>query len=492
MRFLLAALIGSAALASAQIETFTIREEFGVSHPRQIIDFDLHSKPDPAKSYVIGPDGTEVPFQLLSGNRLAVETDLPARAQKTWRLYEGRAAHAAVRGIEVRNGAAYTELTNGLTGIRIPRAAEATDLAPVEGIRYRDGVWTAAGPNYLLDARERHLTAKALAVRFLERGPLKVVVELSYSFARPEDYYRCTVEMQADQPSILLEEDTNIDMRYQFLISPGLDPDEARYRGHFAHSAALGHFADGRVFTQPTDEDAIRRLTFDPPEPSCYNSAGACIQRMAVWDPWVTDSGWYWQFYNAQAADTANLFGIFAGRTSRALGAAFNGVGAYTTNSNGSRAAGIRVEINRRAPDARIFSRMRFDWSIFTGVKGEDLGGPSRQPTISRQMNLHSGINLNKVHRYPLDAELKAASKPLYMSESAVGKIRDHVRRDPQYREYLRSVESTAEYLLNYWGGDTAEKRAGMARQVRLLATRFLDAMVNGTGIYDTFLHYWM
>ena len=55
MKRLLIVLLGFGTLSSAQTESFTIREAFGVSHPRQIIDFDLHSKPDPAKKL---PDRT--------------------------------------------------------------------------------------------------------------------------------------------------------------------------------------------------------------------------------------------------------------------------------------------------------------------------------------------------------------------------------------------------------------------------------------------------
>jgi hypothetical protein len=476
MRLLLAMAIGCCAVASAQIETFTIREEFGVSHPHQIIDFDLHSKPDPHNSYVIGPDGTEVPFQLLRDGRIAVETDLPARGEKTWRLYQGHAWRGSPGGVTVTTTATGYELTNGLTGIRIPRSA--AELAPVQGVRYRNGTWTAAGPNYLLDAAEHRLGAKALAVEFPERGPLKVIAELSYTFARTSDYYRCTIEVEAGQPSVLIEEDTNLDLRYQFLVSPGLDPDQARYRGHHATSIASGHFANGKVYTQPTSEDGIRDLPFDAP---------AHLPLMAVWDPWIFDSGWYWQLYSASAPREANLFGIFAGRPSEALGAGFSGAGVYTTKD---RTTGIRVTMTRRMPNGVVFDRIRFGWGIFAGTKA-DLGGAGETPGIGRQMNLHSGINLNKLHRYPVDADLKTAAKPLYMSRTAVEKMAFQTRQDPGYFRHLWDADPTARGLMDYWQQDP-RKHDELVAEVRGLAHDLVQSLVNGNGIYDFRLHYWM
>src|ERR1022692_4358553 len=69
-----------------------------------------------------------------------------------------------------------------------------------------------------------------------------------------------------------------------------------------------------RQWPHPPPMDAFRALQYRTPAPSNYNSDPPNIRRMAVWDPWVYDSGWYWQLYNTKARPDANLFGIFAGR----------------------------------------------------------------------------------------------------------------------------------------------------------------------------------
>src|SRR5438105_4495292 len=72
------------------VRTFSIREHFGVSHPRQIIDFDLEETVDGQHFYMSGPDGAEVPYQVLADHKIAVEAALPAYAARTWTLYSGR------------------------------------------------------------------------------------------------------------------------------------------------------------------------------------------------------------------------------------------------------------------------------------------------------------------------------------------------------------------------------------------------------------------
>jgi hypothetical protein len=501
--------LGLAQGASKPIDSFTIHEAFGVSHPKQIIDFDLHSKVDAAAVHLVGPDGGPAPFQILRDGKLAVETDLPASSERTWNLYAGSGAPAiADNAVAVKTAPGWYEITNGLTGVRVTRQ---NNLAPVQGILYRDRVWTGLGPNYLLDARDSRLEPKTFEVRFLEKGPLKTVVEADYTFARPDliyggkllipggsGYYHCTIELQAGQPSILVEEDTDMDLRYQFVVSHGLDPDQARYRGHHSTSIANGRQADGRVYGEWHErpaQDAIVDLRYDPPAPSCYTSTAPCIRRMAIWDPWVFDSGWYWMLYNSRASGGANLLGIFAGRASEAIGAAFNGPGVYTAKeASGGHAAGIRLETNRRGPDARVYPRVRLCWGIFVGVKGLDLGDPLQVQNIARQMNLHGGINLNKIHRYALNAENERGDRrvsPLYMNSAAVERVAARVHSDDVYYRHLYNSESTARPLLDLWHEASTKRREDVVKTVSRLAHDLLDQLVNGDGIYSFTYHYW-
>lgn len=109
------------------IETSELREQFGVSPPVQIVEFDLHRRVDPAPCFLLDADGREVAFHVLGGKRLAVATDLPAGSLRV-----------------MRRGACH-EITNGVIGVRVPIApAQPNRLAaPVQGVLLRDGTWTA-------------------------------------------------------------------------------------------------------------------------------------------------------------------------------------------------------------------------------------------------------------------------------------------------------------------------------------------------------------
>ncbi|HXM42812.1 MAG TPA: hypothetical protein VN924_16285, partial [Bryobacteraceae bacterium] len=112
------------AAALAPIQTFSIQEEFGVTHPTQIVDFDFTRKIDPARTYMIGPQNAEVPFQLLHDGKIAVETALPANTHAEWKLYSaepGRPPTQFPNAVRVAETPAYYEIVNGLIGVRVAR-----------------------------------------------------------------------------------------------------------------------------------------------------------------------------------------------------------------------------------------------------------------------------------------------------------------------------------------------------------------------------------
>lgn len=76
---------------------------------------------------------------------------------------------------------------------------------------------------------------------------------------------------------------------------------------------------------------------------------------------------------------------MFAGRASRTLGAAWSGVQVITRPAADGRPpqAGLRVECNRRAPDARVFPHVRFQWGLFVGTRA-DLVPPDQVQEMRR------------------------------------------------------------------------------------------------------------
>jgi len=524
---LLAAFLGLAlappwrALRAGEV-SLTLTERFGVAHPDQIVDFDLDTPLDPQAGtvYACDADGKEVPCQLLeNGKKLALRTDLAANARKTWKAISGRAPAPYAEGVKVAEQDGGYEITNGLTGVRLPAAAQAiqangkTVLAPIQGLRLRDGMWTAKGPNALSIPGK----VKKVEVRFLEKGPLKVLAEVVYGVDRPELRYGQTViaqagpgrycsriEVQAGQPSLLFEEDTDT----QFNYSVGLrevKATQARYRGHHSNKKEHGYEADGRAYRawhERKECDAFFDLPFDRDYGSSYNTnldQWPSIRWLAVWDPWVFDSGWYWQVYDKEGAPGSNLFGLFAGRASRAAGAGFSGVGLYTRSAkSGGPYVGLTIQTNHRGADASLFPKMRFQWGFFAGTKGQDLLPPDQVQPIARQMNLRAGINLNKIHRLTPDfPDPPKGYGSLYMDGGVVKRMIEKLRQDAQgkhgrgYYGYLYGAEPSARDLVDMWQDAKGEKLKATVKQIEETARSLLQGFVQEDGIYTMRCHYW-
>ena len=101
----------------------------------------------------------------------------------------------------------YHEITNGVTGIRIPTEqfrlpADFTAWpslyninvrkpfylpAPVQGVLLNDGTWTATGPNVLQTLADEG--SGRFDVTFLEKGPLKTMVRIHYAVTTPSYDY---------------------------------------------------------------------------------------------------------------------------------------------------------------------------------------------------------------------------------------------------------------------------------------------------------------
>ncbi len=497
--------------AAPPLASFTLTEAFGVSHPDQIVDFDLAQPVEAGKCYLLGSDGKEVAYQILErGKRLALRTDLPAGATRTWELFSGRAPAAVPNGVQVAEQPGHYEVTNGLIGVRLPRSVRsfpdpAQALAPVQGVRYRDGTWSGTGPNYLAT---QAAAITSLQVRFLERGPLKVVVELTYRLERKElrantdnsvlipageGYYRSTVEVQAGQPSLLFEEDSDTDLEYSLNLYPGLEPTQARYRGHHATAKQYGYQDDGQVYAatnQRPPMDAFLDLGYDVPRRAFYAATPTTYRYMVVWDPWVFDSGWYYQVYNTEAGPGANLLGLFTGPASRAVGASASGAGIFTNPE--PRRAGVTVAIRRLCADTRWFPRVRFAWGMFLGVKGQDLAPPREVQPVQRQMNLHSGVSLNKIHRYQLDyPDPPQGYGALYMPRASVQRMIQRLRTDREFFTYCYNADSYSRPLLDMWKDTSGEAARQAYGEVKEFGRFVVDMLVNGEGTYHPHYHYW-
>lgn len=312
--------------SAAPAETFTLTEHFGVAHAEQIVTFDLEQPREPGNAVATMAIGdapaAEVPCQVLAGGKqIAVRTSLAPNESRTFTVQAGTPKAAAADAVAVRETATGYEITSGLTGIRLPQPLTTLPFpAPVQGVRLRDGTWTPGGATLLLSPPEQ--AKPTMNVEFLERGPLKTIAVVRYELG--EAFSTTTIEVEAGQPSVMFEEEANLDRSYAIELHDAVRPTHARYRGHHSSSKERGYEPDGQVYRQWHQRpslDAQVDLTFATPRD---------YGRVARWDPWITDCGWYWQMFNDAAGPESPLVGAFAGRASRQVGSGASGVSGYT------------------------------------------------------------------------------------------------------------------------------------------------------------------
>ncbi len=421
----------------------------------------------------------------------------------SWTLQGGRAPAPYAQAIQVEEDPAEGVwiITNGRVGLRVPTGGIPPDPrrapAPVQGIRLPDGSWTGGPNNVVGFAGETQVNN--ITTTFVERGPLKVVVDVAYDLMRGENRYgqqlvspagpgtyTCRIEVQAGQPSILFEEDTNCQFSYSLPLY-GVTLNQARYRGHSVRSERHGYRPDGQpVANRATD--AFFDLPFDADYSSGYvtDLGSRIIRWMQPWDPWIFDSGNYWMLYDKDGAGDSPLIGYYDGRASRLRNAGSVGVGVYTRAAGEVPAyAGITVQAWQRSASAQLFPDPRFQWRLFLGEKAADMRDWRETQPIMQQMNLHSGINLNKVANWQFDfPDPPGGYGAMYMKKEAVDAMIQRIRTDDDYYRFAYNAVSYYRDLIDMWRDETGERVHQMSDSLWRGAHDALNTLVNGGGIY--------
>ena len=287
----------SPVLGQPAVDAFMAEELFGVAHPDQLLSFSGTLNPATQK---LMKGGSEVPYQV-DGSKIIVRAEggIAANSSNVWSVASG--ARSASAQVTVTDGGSYYEVDNGLVAFRTPKTitvggavleadepaeerqriyAPTQVLAPIQGIRHRDGTWTGTGPNYIYSGMTWwssqipdpvwqytsrgpcNLPATAATVEVLENGPLRAKIKMSYVVLRPmwthgeekltlpseNGHYICTVTLEAGQQFIIVDQETDGRPAWKINMNTGVSADRARWRGHHAESIAQGHNYDGTVY----------------------------------------------------------------------------------------------------------------------------------------------------------------------------------------------------------------------------------------------------
>lgn len=356
----------------------------------------------------------------------------------------------------------YYEITNGLTGVRIPvqelfnPANASNTLAPLQAVRYADGQWSDDSSNYIhafngsevFDSR----VPKGMKVTFLSEDFNGATAEIFYDFGQVDGktaYYKSTITVKSgEQAFVVKEESENIDVDYSLKISGGMNPTQARYLGHHATSVENGHFPDGSLyggFENRLQADALLDLKFEQRKD---------YRPLAVWDPWIFDSGWYWQVYDKDGTDNSNVFGMFAGHASEALGVGLNGVHLFTSPNSVSAST---AECTNGGHCYSSFQKEDGLWLL-------DLSTPSNRPELLAQGLINPSLQIvgNGLMIVAQDSTGKADGTPQWVifekpSNGALKRSTINLDLDTTILEPYSYLASTASYdFLLFYG-----KRAG-------------------------------
>lgn len=401
----------------------------------------------------------------------------------------------------VRRGSAW-QISNEFGGIIIPSSVgleKRNDklLAPIQAVVLADGINTDSTLNYL--SSDADIVSGKLF--WLYRSEDSVMIRIDYTLSRRAvksgsevlkggeagmGYYRTVIKLFRKAKSILIEEDSNSDIRYFFSITNGLFPNEARYRGWNSTGVELGYENPG----QPYRSEDARGYPMD----ATVNLTQKLIPRFAklyFWDPagGEGNSGRYWMFYNRGASKMSNLLGIYQGRPSRLIGAKFVGIEVYEQKEINKQTE-LSVFIERLGADNSWFSRKRFEWRIFISQKSDLLPADQIQP-INTELNKFSSIGDRIKNYLNNDAVFSEAfnTASIYQSRAYIKQIIRSIKVDDNY--YRRACAVDPYYTDVFYAWRNVDSANSLINRIIDIAENFEQNYRNGEGTFRAEYRYW-
>lgn len=459
MRYILLAL-ASLSLLGADLKTWTLKEYFGVSYPEQTVEFSYDGPRCPQSSCrVLGPAGTEVPWQQLRSGNILVRSALAAGETLTWTLQSGTATTVAAptSPVTVTTTTNYVQVANGLAGFRVWTATgnpAPYNKLPWAGILLGNGTWTSNSDIWTRGTYRNWGTPPtedwsngpfqnnpdviAYSATVLENGPIRSVVAIEYETLRTAQWisgavyvgtgskvWSITLEIDAGEKYWLFSDYTD-DVMITGIGFPGgfvgAIPDTAKWRGQGVNSSACGLNWEGGAYSGSYTWNTMAVGNLATMMSGCYNYAlsQGCT---SIWGPWGFTAGYGVDnvYYNAAAPSTAPIVGVFIGRP----------------NKNSQKCCSIVPGANEadfwfnlttrtRSADNSYVYPTRRSFGIYTGTKS-DLTA-SDCPDLSAARRKASGVTLSKVGRWDLSATVTPPRGWPYTDDAAMEQERAWVR----------------------------------------------------------------
>jgi hypothetical protein len=298
-----------------------------------------------------------------------------------------------------------------------------------------------------------------------------------------------TFTLQAGQPSVMIEEDSNLDSRYSIDFANEVHPDTGRYRGYRASpSLQAGRAPDGKPYTNYNY--SLTNAEVDLPVADPYAWFYGYYPYAYSGNAW-----YYYQLFDKKAGDDTPVVGIFPGPASKTeavnqmVGPKF-----FVKNpKDGPRQLGIEVWNTWRGPDMAIYLRARWAWCIMTGLRRDMIKAPDALQPIQIQHNIHAGVNLDKVAQLTANfPDRPGGYGPLYMPKSAVDTFVKRLREDPAYEKTVMATAGGSASIIRFMKEATREQFDNRLVELNFQAYDMLNEMVNRGGIYAGRYLYWL
>lgn len=414
---------------------------------------------------------------------------------------------ASAQKVTVKTRGSSIEISNGLLGVVIPAekafVKDSLCPAPIQSFIYSDGEHSDNSFNTLVSPTP----ALSMKLQWVTRSSSQVTVRITYHFQKKEfsygklklkgaqpgsGFYTCELTVRSGEKSILVEEDADYDIHYTVKISDGLSPDQARYRGWSSASVQQGYESSGKKYRSELERGYPMDATVD-----LNYSKSFSYPPLVLWQPagGEYNSGRYWQVFNRQDGEKANLFGFFQGKPSRLIGA--RGIGVQLQVAPEDKADGdkniasIRVNIDRIYADLSWYPRKRFQWAAFISTKA-DLLSPEKTQPIGIEMNRVSGLGrvINVYAKNPvklIPAFYKAA---IYMPEKQVDALRERIKSDDKFYKQVCAVDVRFKPVFDAWR--YADSAKSLLHFLLATAAQLEERYKTGEGTYAFRYRYWM
>ena len=222
------------ATSGMALPTFVLHEYLGKSWSNEVVHFALdQTVTGAATAYrLVGPAGTSVPFQFVTGTNLtraiAFQLDLPEFTAQTYRLESNNQSSSPATDLRLEQESTVIRIGNSQTGIEIPTAQGAYTNGPLLRLRLQSGQWI--GGSRLVS----QVAIESYEANVLATGPVYGEVECHYRFAGGKQW-QVNYRVMAHEPVVLINESCNLTdgSTWQVLLSPGFSPTHSLTSGTF-------------------------------------------------------------------------------------------------------------------------------------------------------------------------------------------------------------------------------------------------------------------